>query len=83
MSYIISDSFKKVLRDMSTPILVAANFYRGDSLCSVSYYSLFPFELDNFLSHFSLNPRYSSVSFYGIIPPSAGSLCETYHIVSL
>lgn len=83
MSYIISDSFKKVLRDMSTPIIVAANFYRGDSLCSVSYYSLFPFELDNFLSHFMLNPRYDSVSFFGIIPPKNGSVCSTFHIVTL
>ena len=82
MPYIISDSFKQYLRDTTTPILVAANFYRGDSLYSVVYYSLFPFELDNFLSHFSLNPRYSSVSFFGIIPPEKGSICSTFHIVS-
>ncbi len=82
MPYIISDSFKKYLRDTTTPILVAANFYRRDSLCSVVYYSLFPFELDNFLSHFSLNPRYDSVSFFGIILPENGSICSTFHIVS-
>ena len=84
MSYVISDSFKQVLRDMSSPIVVLAEFYQGLHLYSVSHYSLYPFELDYFLTNFkkpSINRP--SVAFYGLIPPKSGNEFSKHHIVTL
>ena len=84
MPYNISDSFKQVLRDMSSPIVVLAEFYQGLHLYSVSHYSLYPFELDYFLTNFKKPSIYRcSVSFYGLIPPKTGNEFIKYHIVSL
>ena len=84
MLYNISDSFKQVLRDMSSPIVVLAEFYSGSHLYAVTHYSLYPFELDYFIEHFHKPSIYScSVSFYGLIPPSSGNEFSKHHIVSL
>ena len=84
MSYIIADSFKKILRDMSSPIVVLAEFYQGLHLYSVSHYSLYPFELDYFLTNFK-KPGIShcSVSFYGLILPTTGNVFSKRHIVTV
>lgn len=84
MPYNISDSFKQVLRDISSPIVVLAEFYQGLHLYSVSHYSLYPFELDFFIEHFK-KPSISrcSVSFYGLIPPTSGIEFSKHHIVTL
>ena len=84
MPYIISDSFKKVLRDMSSPIVVLAEFYQALHLYSVSLYSIYPFELDYFLTNFKKpDVHRPSVSFYGLIPPTSGNEFSKYHIVTL
>lgn len=84
MPYIISDSFKQVLRNLYSPIVVLAEFYQGLHLYSVSHYSLHPFELDYFIEHFH-KPNISrcSVSFYGLIPPTSGNEFSKHHIVTL
>ena len=84
MPYVLSDSFKKVLRDSTTPIVVLAETYRNSSLHSVSVYSLFPFELCDFLEHFR-KPSFqgSSVSFFCLFPPTSGNEFSKYHIVTL
>ena len=84
MPDIISDSFKMVLRDMSSPIVVLAEFYSGLHLYSVSHYSLYPFELDYFLTNFkkpSINR--CSVTCYGLIPPTSGNEFSKHHIGTL
>lgn len=84
MTYVISDSFKQVLRDMSSPIVVLAEFYQGLHLYSVSHYSLYPFELDYFLTNFKKPSIYRcSVSFYGLIPPTSGNEFSKHHILTL
>lgn len=84
MCYVLSDSFKKVLRDSTTPIVVLAEIYRNSSLYSVSVYSIFPFELPDFLEHFR-KPSFkgASVSFFGLFPPIIGNEFSKYHIVTL
>lgn len=84
MPYIISDSFKQVLRDMSSPIVVLAEFYQGSHLYHVEHYSLYPFELDHFLTNFRKPSTYRpSVSFYGLILTTTGNKFSKYHIVTL
>lgn len=84
MPYNISDSFKHVLRDMYSPIVVLAEFYQGLHLYSVSHYSLHPFELDYFLTNFKKPSIYRcSVSFYGLILPKTGNEFSKHHIVTL
>ena len=84
MPYNISDSFKQVLRDMSTPIVVLAEFYQGVHLYGVNHYSLYPFELDYFFDHFHKPNIYRcSVSFYGLIAPKTGNEFSKHHIVTL
>ena len=84
MTHVISDSFKQVLRDMSSPIVVLAEFYQGLHLYSVSHYSLYPFELDYFLTNFKKPSIYRcSVAFYGLISPTSGNEFSKHHIVTL
>lgn len=84
MSYVISDSFKAYLRDTTQPVVVLAEFFQGLHLFSVSFYSLFPFELEHFLTTFKKPSVYrSSVSFYALIPPSKGNEFSKLHIVTL
>lgn len=84
MSYVISDSFKSYLRDTTQPIVVLAQFFQGLHLYSVSIYSLFPFELDFFLSNFKKPSIYRcSVAFYALIPPISGNEFSKHHIVTL
>ena len=84
MTHVISDSFKQVLRDMSSPIVVLAEFYQGLHLYSVSHYSLYPFELDYFLTNFKKPSIYRcSVAFYGLTSPSSGNEFSKHHIVTL
>lgn len=84
MPDIISDSFKMVLRDISSPIVVLAEFYSGLHLYSVSHYSLYPFELNYFLTNFKKpDVHRCSVSFYGLILPTSGNEFSKHHIVTL
>ena len=84
MPYVISDSFKKYLRDTTQPIVVLAEFFQGLHLYSVSIYSLFPFELDYFFTNFKKPSIYRcSVAFYALIPPSTGNEFSKQHIVTL
>lgn len=84
MPFNISDSFKQVLRDMSSPIVVLAEFYQGLHLYSVSHYSLYPFELDYFLTNFKKPSIYRcSVAFYGLTLPTSGNEFSKHHIVTL
>ena len=84
MPYNISDSFKQVLRDMSSPIVVLAEFFQGLHLYSVSHYSLYPFELDYFFTNFKKPSIYRcTVAFYGLIPPKTGNEFSKHHIVKL
>lgn len=84
MPYVISDSFKKVLRDTTTPFVVLAETYSYTRLHSVSVYSIFPFELSHFLEHFRKPSIYRvSVSFFGLLPPTNGIEFSKYHIVTL
>lgn len=84
MPYVLSDSFKNVLRDTTTPIVVLAETYSNKVLHSVSFYSIFPFELSYFLEHFQKPSIYrSSVSFFGLFPPINGNEFSKYHIVTL
>ena len=84
MPDIISDSFKMVLRDMSSPIVVLAEFYSGLHLYSVGHYSLYPFELSYFLTNFKKpDVHRCSVSFYGLILPSSGNEFSKHHIGTL
>lgn len=84
MPYNISDSFKQVLRDMSSPIVVLAEFYQGLHLYSVSHYSLYPFELDYFLTNFKKPSIYRcSVAFYGLTLPNSGNEFSKHYIVTL
>lgn len=84
MLYVLSDSFKAYLRDTTQPIVVFAEFSQGLHLFSVSFYSLFPFELDSFFSNFKKPSIYRcSVSFYALIPPSSGNEFSKLHIVTL
>ena len=84
MPYNISDSFKQVLRDMSSPIVVLAEFYQGLHLYSVSHYSLYPFEFDFFFTNFKKPSIYRcTVAFYGLIPPKTGNEFSKHYIVTL
>lgn len=84
MSYVISDSFKAYLIDTTQPIVVLAEFFQGLHCYSVSIYSVFPFELDSFLSNFKKPSIYRcSVSFYALTPPSSGNEFSKQHIVTL
>ena len=84
MTPVISDSFKAYLRDTTQPIVVLAEFFQGLHLYSVSLYSLFPFELDYFLTNFKKPSIYRcSVAFYALTPPSTGNEFSKHHIVTL
>ena len=84
MTSFISGSFDEYLRDTTQPIVVLAEFYQGLHLYSVSHYSLFPFELDYFLTNFKKPSIYRcSVAFYGLIPPKTGNEFSKHHIVTL
>ena len=84
MTYVLSDSFKAILPDSTTPIVVLAETYRNSYLHSVSVYSIFPFELSDFLESYS-KPSFkgASVSFFGFFPPAYGIEFSKYHIVTL
>lgn len=84
MSYVISDSFKAILRDTTTPIVVLAETFRNSHLYSVSVYSIFPFELCDFLENFR-KPFFcgARVSFFGLISPTTGNEFSKHHIVTL
>ena len=84
MSYVISDFFKAVLQDTTTPIAVLAETYRNSHLYSISVYSIFPFELCDFLENFRKPSFYGArVSFFGLIPPTIGYEFSKYHILTL
>ncbi len=84
MPYVIFNSFKDILQDTTTPIVVLAETYRYTHLHSVSVYSIFPFELSDFLEDFR-KPSFqgASVSFFGLLPPTIGIEFSKYHIVTL
>lgn len=83
MPHVLSDSFKAYLRDSTTPIVLAGYFYNQDKLVSVSHYSVYPFELDFFLSNFKIGAKFSHVSFNALISPEIGYHFATLHIVTI
>lgn len=83
MSYVLSDSFKKYLQDTTTPIVLAGYCYKMDKLVKVSHFSVFPFELDFFLSNFNVPAEFYRVAFYALIPPAIGNLFSTIHVVTI
>ena len=83
MSYVLSDSFKMYLRDTTTPIVLAGFCYNVDRLVKVSHFSVFPFELDFFLSNFNVPAEFYRVAFYALIPPVIGNHFSTIHISTI
>lgn len=83
MTHVLSDSFKMYLRDTTTPIVLAGFCYNVDKLVKVSHFSVFPFELDFFLSNFNVRAEFTKVSFYALIPPDIGNHFSTIHIVTI
>ena len=83
MSAILSERFQSVLRDYTTPIVVIAEFY--DACHVLRYYqvfSIFPFELEHFISEF--NKRgFATVTFVGLLPPTNDNIFLRYHICTL
>ena len=83
MPHVLSDSFKTYLRDTTSPIVLAGFCYNLDKLVKVSHFSVFPFELDFFLSNFNVRAEFYKVEFYALIPPEIGNLFSTMHIVTI
>ena len=80
---IFSDRFKAALRDYTTPIVVIAEFYDARHvLRHYQVFSIFPFELDHFISEF--NKRgFATVTFVGLLPPTSDNIFLRYHICTL
>lgn len=83
MTYVLSDSFKMYLRDTTTPLVLAGYCYNMDKLVKVSHFSVFPFELDFFLSNFIVRAEFTNVKFYALIPPEIGNHFSLTHVVTI
>ena len=79
----LSERFQSVLRDYTTPIVVIVEFY--DARHSLKYYqvfSIFPFELVDFIEKF--NKRgFATVTFVGLLPPTKDNIFLRYHICTI
>ena len=80
---LVSDRFQSVLRDFTTPIVVVAEFYDTRHVLRLyKVFSVFPFELDNFLFTFDKS-GYPTVTFFGLLPAKLNNEFNRYHIVTL
>lgn len=83
MLAILSKRFQSVLRDFTTPIVVVAEYYDARHILKhYKVFSVFPFELVDFLANFNKS-GYSTVSFVGLLPSKLSNEFNRYHIVTL
>ena len=83
MLAILSERFKAVLRDYTTPIAVVAEFYDSrHCLRLYKVFSVFPFELEHFLSNFDRS-GFPTVTFVGLLPSEVSNQFKRYHILTL
>lgn len=79
----LSERFQNVLRDFTTPIVIVAEFYDARHVLKFyKVFSVYPFELDHFVTNFDKH-GFSTVILVGLLPPTTDSIFLRYHICTL
>ena len=79
----LSERFQAVLRDYTTPLVVVAEFYDARHTLKIyKVFSVFPFELDHFVTNFD-KLGFATVTLVGLLPAKLSNQFNRYHICTL